>query len=336
MNPPLPRITVAMSVYNNEAFLAAAIDSILAQTFEDFEFLIVNDGSKDRSAAIIDELAARDSRIRPIHQENRGLIASLNRMISEARAPIIARMDGDDIALPERFSKQIAFLNAHPEVGVLGTNVHDMDEAGNNIPTINTYPLSHASIQAAFGSRPTLAHPSVMIRTDTVRAVGAYRSAYHYCEDYDLWLRLSTVTQLANLPEKLLRYRRSTGQVSVRHSVRQGVNAAIAWLAYQERQAGRPDPTDGVAEMPPLEALDSLFGRLGVAREVRAAMVPKLLYSGHTLKGGGLELIKHHVMDGGSREGLWRTVVRMFAMREPGLALRLATLLALQRSTSPE
>lgn len=325
-----------MSVYNSEAFLAAAIESIRAQTFEDFEFLIVNDGSKDRSAAIINELAALDSRIRPIHQENRGLIASLNRMIAEARAPIVARMDGDDIALPERFSKQLAFLDAHPEVGVLGTNVHDMDEAGNNIPTFNAYPLSHASIQAAFASGPTLAHPSVMFRTATVRAIGAYRSAYHHCEDYDLWLRLSAVTQLANLPDKLLRYRRSTGQVSVRHAVRQGVNAAIAWLAHQERLAGRPDPTDGIADMPPLEALDRLFGRLGVAREVRAAMVPKLLYSSHTLKGGGFDLIKHHIMDGGSRAGLWRAVARMFAMREPGVALRLATLLTLQPSASPE
>lgn len=325
-----------MSVYNGEAFLAAAVESILAQTFEDFEFLIVNDGSKDRSAAIIDGLASRDSRIRPIHQENRGLIASLNRMISEARAPIIARMDGDDIALPERFSKQIAFLEAHAEVGVLGTNVYDMDEAGNNIPTVSAYPVSHASIQAAFGSGPTLAHPSVMIRTDTVRAVGGYRPAYRHCEDYDLWLRLSTVTQLANLPEKLLRYRRSSGQISVRYSVLQGVNAAIAWLAHQERQAGRPDPTDGVVDMPPLEALDDLFGRSGVAREVRAAIVPKLVYSGDTLKDGGFELIKHHIMDGGSRDGLWRTVVRMFAMREPGVAWRLAALLAQQRSASPE
>jgi glycosyltransferase involved in cell wall biosynthesis len=110
-----------MSVYNNAAHLPAAIESILAQSFGDFEFLIVNDGSSDESGDIIDRYAAGDRRIRAFHQPNLGLIASLNRMLAEARAPLIARMDDDDIALPARFERQLAFLAAHPDHGVVGT-----------------------------------------------------------------------------------------------------------------------------------------------------------------------------------------------------------------------
>ena len=111
----IPRISVVMSVYNNAPYLAHAIESILTQTLTDFEFLIVNDGSTDGSGDIIDRLAAEDARIKPMHQANAGLIVSLNRMIKEARAPLIARMDGDDVALPERFERQVAFLDAnHP------------------------------------------------------------------------------------------------------------------------------------------------------------------------------------------------------------------------------
>ena len=105
-----PAISVAMSVYNGERFLAEAIGSVLAQTFTDFEFLILDDGSRDGTRAIIADYASRDARIRPILRENRGLVVSLNQLLAEARAPLVARMDADDVCLPERFARQIAFL----------------------------------------------------------------------------------------------------------------------------------------------------------------------------------------------------------------------------------
>src|SRR4029079_10086491 len=105
-----PAISVAMSVYNGERFLGPAIESILAQTFGDFEFLILDDGSRDATTQIVLDYAARDARVRPILRENRGLVASLNQLLDEARAPLVARMDADDIARPERFERQIAFL----------------------------------------------------------------------------------------------------------------------------------------------------------------------------------------------------------------------------------
>ena len=123
-----------MSVYNGEQFLDLAIESVLAQTFSDFEFLILDDGSTDRSRAIVERHAAVDSRIRLISRENRGLIASLNQLLEEAKAPLIARMDADDICLPHRFERQHAFLQAHADYGVVGSAAEDIDEHGEHYP----------------------------------------------------------------------------------------------------------------------------------------------------------------------------------------------------------
>lgn len=326
-----PRLTVAMSVYNNAATVADTIESILAQSFGDFEFLIVDDGSKDGSGEILDRFARADVRVRAIHQPNRGLIASLNRMVAEAGAPLIARMDGDDIALPERFARQIAFFDSHPDHGVVGTNTHEIDEAGRITECTDFHPIDHDAITHALEQGSPLAHPSVMMRTDVVRAAGGYRAAYRHCEDYDLWLRLSTQTRLANLPDRLLLYRRSPGQVSNRHVVEQHGGAAIARLAHRERLAGRPDPTDGLERLPPIGELDALFGRVGVSDEVRAELAQTIVYSRDALRDGGVDILVAHVAAGGARRGLWRTVARLIGFRDPLRAVRLATALLVGR-----
>ena len=328
----VPRISVAMAVYNNALYLAEAIESILRQTFADFEYLIVNDGSTDASGAIIDDFARRDPRIRAIHQPNRGLVASLNRLIAEARAPLIARMDGDDVALPERFARQLAFLDANPDYGVVGTSTHDIDGAGRLSPNIDYHPLTHESFLASLEHGPWLCHPSVIMRTDLVRAVGGYRAAYRHCEDYDLWLRLAERTRLCTIPDRLLHYRRTDDQVSSKHAEEQLTGAAIAFQAYCERAAGRPDPTDGLDRLPLLGALDATFGRSGVARSVRARIVPNLVYAHSTLKGDGFTMLLAHIRDGGARRGLWRTVARLLKLGEAGRAARLATALLTARS----
>jgi len=326
----IPRISVAMSVYNDEPYLAHAIESILAQTFTDFEFLIVNDGSTDESGAIIDRFAASDSRIRAIHQTNAGLIVSLNLMIEAARAPLIARMDGDDIALPDRFQRQIAFLDANPDIAVLGTGCTCIDEYGR--PKSLTYDnvLTPEEILKGLKNGPPLCHPSILMRHDAVRAVGGYRHAYKHCEDYDLWLRLSEQVRMANLPDRLLLYRQSETQVSNRHAYVQTVGAKIAWQAHVERMAGRPDPTDGVEDLPPLADLDRFFGRDGVFRAVREKVVPSILYTKEVLHGEGLDLIIGYVRDGGNVDGLWRAVLRLASVNEPVRAFRLATVLIMR------
>lgn len=327
--PPEPRISVAMSVYNSARFLAEAIESILGQTFGDFEFLIVDDGSSDGSAAIIDDYARRDSRIRAIHQPNAGLVASLNRMIANARAPMIARMDGDDVSLPARFEKQVAFLDANPDYGVVGTATHDIDVLGRMKRNHDFHPADHPGFQEAVrAGRPLLCHPSAMMRSEVVRAAGGYRSAFAHCEDYDLWLRLSETTRLCSIPDRLLLYRRSDGQVSNVHDVQQQIGAAVALLAHQERAAGRPDPTEHLYSLPAIEELDALFGRPGVGRQVRIRVATRLLHSREALRSDGFDLLLAHVREGGSRDGLWRTAARLLRLGEPARAARLALALA--------
>ena len=332
-----PRITVALSVYNNAEYLAEALDSILAQTFADFELVIVDDGSTDRSPAIIDRYATTDLRIRVIRQANQGLVASLNHIIAEARGAYIARMDGDDLAMPERFARQVAFLDEHPDHGVIGTQIRTIDARGRrrSEPPID-HPLSADIIAAALPTASPLCHPSVMMRRDILEAAGGYRPAYRHCEDYDLWLRLAERTRIANLPERLHLYRYSPSQVSHRHVLAQRYGVAVARLARVERAEGRPDPSDGWSALPPIETLDTVFGRPGVARDVRAEVVRGLLYAPEVMAGEGLTWIAAHLDDmrgtgGGPVAGLWRAVARLARHHQPLAAIRLAALLTRHR-----
>ena len=326
---PLPHVSVIMSVYNNAPYLDAAIDSILKQSFHDFEFLILNDGSTDGSEEKIDAWANRDSRIRPLHQENRGFIYSLNRLLTLARAPILARMDGDDISMPDRFQKQIDWLDAHRDHGAVGTWQESIDEHGAVMSGETQTPATHAEVMERVASGPLgynnniIMHSSLMVRRTCMDAVGGYHAAFRHCEDYDLWLRLTEVTKLGNIPEKLVQYRRYAGQVSQKHLAEQATNALIAHMAYKERAAGKPDPLSGHATMPPLDDLDALFGP-GTAKAIRAQIVPLILYSPSALAGDAFAMMLRHVKDGGDTDGLWRTVARLAKLGEPRRSARLA------------
>ena len=329
-----PRISVALSVYNNAAYLTAALDSILAQCFADFELVIVDDGSTDASPAIIDRYAARDPRIRVIRQANQGLIASLNHIIDVARGEYIARMDGDDIALPERFARQLAFLDAHSDHGVVGTQIRGITESGAPRPGHKVeYPTSSDAVAETLASRSPLCHPSVMMRREVLRSVGRYRAAYRHCEDYDLWLRLVDRTRMANLPDPLLLYRASATQVSNRHVLAQNFGASVARIARAERLAGRPDPTDDWDSLPPIEAMDAAFGRPGLSARIRADVTRGILFSPDALAGEGLSLIYAHLEDVRQQRvppvpALWRTVARLVRHHRPVAGLRLAAALA--------
>ncbi|TCM17367.1 glycosyl transferase family 2 [Novosphingobium sp. PhB165] len=332
---PTPAISVAMSVYNSERYLADAIESVLVQSFGDFEFLIIDDGSHDRTPAIIREYASRDSRIRPVIRENRGLIASLNEMLEAARAPLVARMDADDICRPDRFEKQIAFLAGHPDYGVVGSWSEDIGEHGEQLTRGGEdHPLTHDDILAAIETGGQLiCHPAAMFRRDIVLAVGGYHAAFRHCEDLDLWLRLASVTRMGNIPERLVRYRRYPGQVSSRHATEQQIGTAIARLAWQERQAGHGDPTALLDRLPSIDDLDALFDRPGTARAVREQVALGLLYSSAALRDEGFELLMTHLREGGRREGMWRTVARLVRFGEPMRALRLAATLTRTMAT---
>jgi glycosyltransferase involved in cell wall biosynthesis len=205
--PESPLVSVIMSVHNGERFLGESVDSILRQTFADFEFIIVDDGSTDASHEIIRRYAERDARIVCIRHERKGLTSSLNDAIALARGELFARMDADDIAHPARLQRQIEFLNAHPDCVAVGSSVVIMDEDGNDIH-VDEGPTEHAQIEERLlAGRGALCHPTVMMRASAVRQVGGYREQYHLAQDMDLFLRLGEVGRLANIREPLLRYR---------------------------------------------------------------------------------------------------------------------------------
>lgn len=215
------KLSVIMSVFNGERYLASAIDSILAQSFRDFEFLIVDDGSTDQTAQILEDFAAKDARIRVIrHAKNKGLTPALNGMIAAAKGEYLARMDGDDISLPDRFARQIAWLDAHPECGVLGTSYWVIDPEGRRRLACY-YENDHDFLTWYLCFQNPLAHPSVMGRTELFRRVGGYCEKAHYSEDYELWWRLSRITKLGSLPELLLELRQHSSCVSLTHKLDQ-------------------------------------------------------------------------------------------------------------------
>lgn len=218
---PMPQISVVMAVYNGGEYLKLAIESILEQSFTDFEFIIINDGSTDSTPNVLTEYAHRDRRIRIISRENKGLVASLNEGISEARAPLIARMDADDIALPQRLFEQLNYLEKNPNVVCIGTAQIIIDDDGDELTTLKV-PTDNDKIQRLLlsGHCP-LEHPSVMYRTESVNQVGGYRKEYETAEDYDLWLRLSEVGEFANINKPLLKYRYLNSSISASNQQKQ-------------------------------------------------------------------------------------------------------------------
>jgi hypothetical protein len=242
-----PRISVVMPVRNGGRYLEPAIDSILGQTFGDFEFVIVNDGSTDATPEVLRRYQAADPRVRVFHQEKAGLVASLNRGCGHARAAYIARMDADDVAFPERFARQVEFLEVHPAVAVVGSAVVRIDGTGREIKR-NICPTTHAAIVEALREYTCFTHPSVMLRAEALAAVGGYRPAYGPAEDYDLWLRLSERYELANLPDPLLYYRVFPGQISVRQLDQQVLSVVGARAAAGQRALTGSDrtPADGL------------------------------------------------------------------------------------------
>lgn len=209
-----PAVSILLPVFNGGVFLSAAIESLLAQTFVDFECLVLDDGSQDGSGDVAVGLASRDSRIRVIARENRGLVATLNELLGEARGALVARMDADDIALPERLGRQVEFMAAHPEVVCVGGGQILIDERGRPIAPIEP-PVEDRDIQeSALRGHGSICHPTAMMRTAVLRSLGGYRPEFYPAEDVDLWLRLGEQGLLANLPEPVIFYRIHPASIS--------------------------------------------------------------------------------------------------------------------------
>lgn len=232
-------LTVLMGVYNAQDYLREAIDSILRQTFADFTFLIINDGSSDQSAEILSSY--RDKRLTVVHNPgNMGLTATLNRGLQMIPAGYVARMDADDIALPNRLEKLYGYMHAHPEVGACGSAIRHF--GARNL--IWTPPLTHEEVRVRLLWDNALAHPSVILRREFLQQHDIwYRKEYAHCEDYRLWTECVRKFQVNNLPDVLLDYRVHPGQVSCVHRDEQTQSLCRVMLSYLASELGIPCDT---------------------------------------------------------------------------------------------
>jgi Glycosyl transferase family 2 len=246
-----PLISVVMSVYNGDRYLAEAVESILNQSFGDFEFIVIDDGSTDRSAFLLAEYRRSDPRVQVHHQANRGLVESLNRGCGLARGKYIARMDADDIAVSDRFMRQVDFMERHPEVGVVGGAVEFINGDGRSLG-ISALPTEDRKIKAGLLHNCVIVHPTVLMRREAVLSLGAYRKIVVDAEDYDLWLRVAEKFQLANLEQVVLKRRYHSSQVSVMKRRQQVLSVLAAHAAAATRREGKPDPLQSLEQITPL------------------------------------------------------------------------------------
>jgi len=240
----LPRVSVLMPVYNGERFLHEAINSILGQTFADYEFLIINDGSVDKSIDIIKSYS--DKRIHLVNNEsNLGLVASLNKGFGLARGEFIARMDADDVSRPERLAQQVCFMDDNPLVGVCGSWVQYLSKADRSVWKL---PKESEEIRCWQFHTVGVAHPSVMLRRRFFcEHALRYDPQYRHIEDYELWGRAIRYMKFANIQKVLLDYRISSGQICALHSAEQ--HEAIVPLRLQRLRELGIEPTPDLQQL---------------------------------------------------------------------------------------
>jgi glycosyltransferase involved in cell wall biosynthesis len=233
-----PKVNVLMSVYNGEKYLREAIDSILGQTFKGFEFLIINDGSTDKTGKILESY--NDPRIKIINnEENIGLTKSLNIGLRIAKGEFIARQDADDISMPERLEKEVEFLNQNRSAGLVGTDYFMINEKGEVVHIVKCLNGSR-ELQAKLLEGNQFGHGSVMLRRECIDKVGTYREEFKFAQDYDFCLRIAEVYDMANISEPLYKWRINIKSVSVKRKVLQDKYALLAIeLAKERRQSGK-------------------------------------------------------------------------------------------------
>ena len=225
------KCSVLLPVYNGAPFLDLAIESILNQDDSDFEFLLIDDCSTDESAKIIRRYAESDERIRAVfHRENAGLAATLNEGLREARSDLIVRMDQDDLALAGRIGTQVEFMRQREEIAVAGSFVYHMGRRPADDHLVRL-PAEHEEIVRTLARENCMYHPSVILRRERILSLGGYRAEFRNSEDYDLWLRVAKVYQLANIPEPLLRYRFSVTGMTLGRKWQQALYTKMAVIA---------------------------------------------------------------------------------------------------------
>lgn len=281
-NPPL--VSVVMVIRNVERFLPEAIESILRQTYRNFEFIIVDFGSTDRSKAIAAGYAADDPRIALSEISPCSYIGAKIAACSLPKGKYIAIQDADDVSLPDRLAAEVDFLDSHPKVGLLGGSVQWINANGDFLPSADDYPSDDEELRKELRVRNPFWHPTVLIRREAFVRTGGYRAVFVQSDDYDLWLRITEHYQCANLKQKVLNYRIHPQQLSFRKRKDQIVCALAAQASAAMRREGKPDPLDSVTEITP-----ALLSEMGVNEELQMK----------SLAGGYFGYI-NHMFDAGS------------------------------------
>jgi glycosyltransferase involved in cell wall biosynthesis len=272
---PPARVTVVMSAYNVESFVEDAVDSVLGQTYRDFDLVVVDDGSTDGTTELLRDL--HDPRLLVVEQPNGGVWAALNAGLRHAHRELIARMDADDLTHPRRLARQVDFLDRHPRVGLLGTGFYKIDRDG-RIQMLVHYPTDDRALKRQLTRENAFLHPTVVFRRRILERTGPYRC--HEAEDYDLWLRVSERVTVANLEAPLHRLRR-TGQTRVARFLPE-ILASADELRGQAlgRCLGRADP-----EGHPPWHRPRWLGLPALRREERAPYAETLHAWAETLRG---------------------------------------------------
>jgi glycosyltransferase involved in cell wall biosynthesis len=212
----MAKISVVMSVCNGERHLKESVESILSQTFADFEFIIINDGSTDGTREILESYT--DPRIVVVHQENMGLTRSLNRAMAMARGKYIARQDADDISMPERLETQFEYMERNPNIGLVGSYYLVVDEQGKSIDELaqNNLPTNHKDLIKYHFKTHYVGHGTFFFRRSIIDFTGGYDEDFRFTQDMDFLLRVSERFEIANIPEVLYRWKMCRGNITAR------------------------------------------------------------------------------------------------------------------------
>ncbi len=237
-----PRVSVLIPVFNGELYLATAIESVLAQTLGELELIVVDDGSTDGTSAIIDRFAARDPRVRAYRKSNSGISDTLNRGVALARADWIARLDADDVMLPHRLERQLAFVSADSEIVAAGSYYDLIDAAGARRATLRPLPRSRDELERVVAAREplTFTHPTMIYRRSVARALGGYRREYEPCEDTELFARMLATSGIILIqPEILTLYRVHGGAISQRQTRQMFLKRHFVYFNFYRERDGK-------------------------------------------------------------------------------------------------
>lgn len=240
------QISVIMPAYNEERFIAEAIESVLEQTWREFELIVLNDGSEDRTREIAESYARKDSRVRVVSHENMGIAATLDQGFRQSANEWVAMIQGDDLMMPDRLEKQLAFLAAHPELDVAGGLAKHIDSRGRIIARDVSLLLSHEAVREQFARNELICFNSstAIVRKSAVNAVGGYRSQFRVGEDMDMWNRLlENGFKILVQPEYLAQYRIHSGSVCIARA--RYIRDQVHWYrdSMLRRRSGQPELT---------------------------------------------------------------------------------------------